>query len=144
MATDFKVLRGTKNTLIDNNGNALIPEDKLVNGYWYLTNDTAEVYVCLEIEGRLQLKKINECDSAGDWDELRIEDIERRLTRLEEQSSDVLTFASIEAFPTQGQSNMLYIDTAMQKSYVWLNTKYIPVSGPEYKEPDIIFGGTAD
>jgi hypothetical protein len=60
MATEFKILRGNKSTLIDENGNALIPEAKLRNGYWYLTNDTAEVFVCLEIDGHLRLKKIND------------------------------------------------------------------------------------
>lgn len=145
MATDFKILRGTKNTLIDENGVALIPEDKLVNGYWYLTNDTAEVFVCLEIDGHLRLKKINECAADTEWDEIRIEDIENRLTALETQDSDVLTYASFETFPTTGQSNTLYVDTATQKSYIWLNAKYVPVGGgSEYEEPAIIFGGTAD
>lgn len=143
MATDFKILRGNKNTLIDENGVVLIPEDKLVNGYWYLTNDTAEVYVCLEIGGRLQLKKINEC-SDSEWDEIRIEDLENRLTALEAHSSDVLTYASITAFPTLGQSNTLYVDTSTQKSYIWLNGNYVPVYGSGYEEPGIIFGGTAD
>lgn len=144
MATDFKILRGTKSTLIDENGVALIPEDKLVNGYWYLTNDTAEVFVCLEIDGHLILKKINECDTNAEWDEIRIDDIENRLTALENQESDVLTYASFEAFPTTGRKNTLYVDTATQKSYVWLNSKYVPMSGSEYVEPAIIFGGTAD
>lgn len=144
MATEFKILRGNKDTLIDENGVVLIPESKLVNGYWYLTNDTAEVFVCLEIDGHKVLKKINECDTDSEWDELRIEDIENRLTTLETQDSDVLTCASFEAFPTIGQSNTLYVDTAMQKSYIWLNTEYVPVGGSEYLEPAIIFGGTAD
>jgi hypothetical protein len=144
MALDFKILRGAKNTLIDENGVALIPEDKLVNGYWYLTNDTAEVFVCLEIDGHLRLKKINEYDTGTEWDEIRIEDIENRLTALENQESDVLTYASFGAFPTTGRTNTLYVDTATQKSYVWLNNKYVPMSGSEYVEPAIIFGGTAD
>jgi hypothetical protein len=144
MALDFKILRGNKNTLIDENGVALIPEDKLVNGYWYLTNDTAEVFVCLEIGGHLCLKKINECSTDTEWDEIRIEDIETRLTALENQESDVLTYASFEAFPTAGRANTLYVDTATQKSYVWLNNEYVPVGGSEYVEPAIIFGGTAD
>lgn len=146
MATEFKILRGNKNTLIDENGVPLIPEEKLVNGYWYLTNDTAEVFVCLEIDGHLTLKKINEClDASGaEWDEIRIEDIENRLTVLETQASDVLTCASLEAFPATGRSNTLYVDTATQKSYIWLNAEYVPVNSHEYVEPAIIFGGTAD
>ena len=144
MAADFKILRGNKNTLIDENGVALIPESKLVNGYWYLTNDTAEVYVCLESDGHLCLKKINDCDADSEWDEFRIEDIEDRLTSLEAHDSDVLTYTSFEAFPATGQPNTLYVDTALQKSYIWLNTEYVPVCGSEYVKPTIIFGGTAD
>ena len=144
MATEFKILRGNKNTLINENGIPLIPEDKLVNGYWYLTNDTAEVYVCLEIDGQLTLKKINECDASAELDEIRIDDIENRLAALEEKDSDVLTYASFNVFPATGQANTLYVDTTTQKSYIWLNSKYTPVGGSEYEEPDIIFGGTAD
>lgn len=144
MAADFKILMGNKSTLIDENGVALIPENKLVNGYWYLTNDTAEVFVCLEINGHLTLKKINEYSANTDWDEIRIDDIENRLTALEEKDSDVLTYASFNIFPAVGQAHTLYVDTTAQKSYVWLNNEYTLVGGSDYKEPSIIFGGTAD
>lgn len=143
MATEFKILRGNKSTLIDENGVALIPEDKLVNGYWYLTNDTAEVYVCLNIGGHLILKKINECDTTSDWDEVRIEAIEARLTALE-NSSDVETFGYRSGFPTTGESNKLYVAVDEQKSYVWVNDQYMSVGGSDYEEPSVIFGGTAD
>lgn len=144
MANEFKILRGNKSTLIDENGVALIPSEKLVNGYWYLTNDTAEVYVCLDFNGKLELKKINDC-SSSEWDELRIEDIESRLAKLEEQSSDVLTLTNRESFPTTGRSNVLYVDTETQQSYIWRDTEYVLVSGGgTYEEPDVIFGGTAE
>lgn len=143
MATEFKILRGSKDTLIDEQGNSLIPEEKLVNGYWYLTNDTAEVYVCLEIDGHLVLKKVNEC-SGDDWDELRIDDIERRLTALEEQGPDVLTLTNRNAFPSKGQPNVLYVDTEQQQSYVWMDGTYVVIGGSTYEEPDIIYGGSAD
>lgn len=145
MATEFKILRGNKDTLIDENGVALIPSDKLVNGYWYLTNDTAEVFVCLDINGKLELKKINDC-SGSEWDELRIEDIESRLTKLEEQGSDVLTLTNRAAFPETGRSNVIYVDTETQLTYIWLDTDYVPVGGGEggYEEPDIVYGGSAE
>ena len=143
MATEFKILRGNKSTLIDENGIVLIPESKLVNGYWYLTNDTAEVFVCLAgDDGHLTLKKINDCYS--DWDEIRIENIENRLTALEEQESDVLTYASFDAFPVTGRSNTLYVDTSTQKSYIWINSDYTPVGGSDYEEPSLICGGSAE
>ena len=145
MATEFKILRGNKSTLIDEDGGSKLPPEKLVNGYWYLTNDTAEVFVCLDINGQLVLKKINDCDDTSDWDEVRIQDIEERLTALESQGSDVLTYASFDSFPETGRPNTLYVDTAEQKSYIWLDTTYMLVSGSsEYEEPSIIFGGTAD
>ena len=144
MATEFKILRGNKSTLIDENGGSKLPPEKLVNGYWYLTNDTAEVYVCLNINGQLVLKKINDCDDTSDWDEVRIETIEERLTALE-SSSDVETLGYRSDFPTVGQSNKLYVAVDEQKSYVWVNDQYMVVGGSsEYEEPSIIFGGTAD
>ena len=82
MATEFKILRGNKSNLIDEYGNSRLPKEKLVNGYWYLTNDTAEVFVCLEIDGELQLKKINDCDIDDVFSEL--ESFESRLSALED------------------------------------------------------------
>lgn len=67
MATEFQILRGKKSTLIDENGVALIPQDKLVDGFWYLTEDTAEVFVCLDVEGSLKLKKINVTPGTQIW-----------------------------------------------------------------------------
>jgi hypothetical protein len=141
MTLDFKILRGNKSTLIDENGVVLIPEEKLVNGYWYLTNDTAEVFVCLNVAGQLTLKKINECDDTTDWDEVRIQDIEERLTALEE-SSDVEVFGYRYLFPTTGVENKLYVAADEEKSYVWFNNDYLPVGG-ESSQPDVILGGTA-
>lgn len=146
MAFEFKILRGNKDTLIDENGVALIPTEKLVNGYWYLTNDTAEVFVCLDVNGKLELKKINDC-SGSEWDELRIEDIESRLRNLEEQGSDVLTLTNRASFPAVGRSNVLYVDTEAQQTYIWLENDYVIVSGGNgegYEEPDIIYGGSAE
>lgn len=142
MATEFKILRGPSETLTEDN---LRNAEKLVNGYWYLTNDTAEVYVCLDIAGTLTLKKINECDDTSDWDEVRIEDIEARLTALE-NTSDVETFGYRSGFPEIGESNKLYVAVDEQKSYVWVDTQYLPIGGSssEYVEPNVIWGGSAD
>lgn len=98
MATEFKILRGNKNTLIDDNGIILIPEEKLVNGYWYLTNDTAEVFVCLEADGHKTLKKINECDINNDFPDL--ESFEERLSDLEADHTH--TYGYRKDFPTVG------------------------------------------
>jgi hypothetical protein len=150
MALDFKILRGAKNTLIDENGVALIPEDKLVNGYWYLTNDTAEVFVCLEIDGHLRLKKINECDINNDFPD--IESFESRLEKLEEDHTH--TYGYRKDFPAIGEVNHLYIAADQKKTYVFTQGAYLPIadqfdytdhdSDPETPEVRIICGGTAE
>ena len=150
MALDFKILRGTKNTLIDENGVALIPEDKLVNGYWYLTNDTAEVFVCLEIDGHLTLRKINECDIENDFP--NIESFEERLEKLE--ADRTYTYGYRKDFPEAGEVNHLYIAEDQKRTYVFSNGSYLPIAdrfdtedhdnNPETPELRIIYGGSAE
>ena len=65
MANEFKILRGNKENLTVER---LTTAGKLVNGYWYLTNDTAEVFVCLPIDpsdvnSALTLKKVNDVEA---------------------------------------------------------------------------------
>ena len=67
MATEFKILRGQYASLFNEDGSPKLSHDKLVNGYWYLTNDTAEVFVCLpkfEAPETLWLYKINDVDTS--------------------------------------------------------------------------------
>lgn len=143
MATEFKILRGNKSTLIDANGNALISESKLVNGYWYLTNDTAEVFVCLEIEGKLCLKKINECNIENDFPSM--ESFEDRLSALEAEEK-LHTYGYRSGFPTPGEEGHMYVAADEQKTYVWFNNEYLVVgtSNEGYDEPQLIYGGSAD
>lgn len=142
MVTEFKILRGSKATLIDNDGVVLIPENKLVNGYWYLTNDTAEVFVCLEIDGHLTLKKINECDIDNDFN---FDSFEDRLSALENEEK-LHTFGYRTGFPTEGTEGHLYVAVDEQKTYVFYNSQYSVIGevNDEATSPDIIFGGTAD
>lgn len=68
-----------------------------------------------------------------------------RLTALEEQESDVITYGYRSGFPAEGESNKLYIAADEGKSYIWFNGEYLPVRGGEsYEEPDVIYGGSAD
>ena len=138
MATEFKILRGNKNTLIDENGVALIPEEKLVDGYWYLTNDTAEVFVCLVVSGHKVLRKINECDINNDFPDM--ESFEDRLTALENEEK-LHTYGYRSSFPTTGVEGHMYIAVDEQQSYVWFGDAYISVTRDE---PDVIYGGSAD
>ena len=153
MALNFKILRGNKNNLIDEEGNSKLPEEKLVNGYWYLTNDTAEVYVCLEIDGLLKLKKINECNINSDFD---FESFDNRLTALENAHNEenVESFGYRSGFPKVGVLNRLYIANDEKRTYIYTNNGYLPIAdqfdtidhdeNADTPEVRIIFGGTAD
>ena len=149
MAADFKILRGNKNSLIDENGVALISPEKLVNGYWYLTNDTAEVFVCLDINGKLELKKINDCS------ENELPDFESFETRLEALEADrTHNYGYRKDFPAVGEVNHLYIAADQKKTYVYTNSSYLPIADqfdmedhdgdPETAEVRIIYGGSAE
>ncbi len=141
MAMDFKILRGPKDTLTAEN---LLAHDKLVNGYWYLTNDTAEVFVCLEVDGALTLKKINECDIDNDFADL--ESFDSRLTALE-QEEKLHTFGYRKDFPEIGEDGHMYVAIDEQKTYVYFSDSYLVVgeaNDGEAAAPDVIFGGNAD
>ena len=150
MATEFKILRGNKENLIDDLGNSKLPQDKLVNGYWYLTTDTADVYVCLEIDGSLQLKKINECDVNNDFSD--IESFEKRLEALEAERTHVYGYRS--GFPVEGERDHIYIAEDEHRTYIYADNRYIHIAdkfdtedndnNPDTPEVRIIFGGTAD
>lgn len=150
MATEFKILRGNKNTLIDENGVALIPEEKLVNGYWYLTNDTAEVFVCLVIGGHKVLKKINECDINNDFPDM--ESFEDRLTALEADHT-ITTYGYRKLFPPVGEVNHIYVAKDEGRTYVYSGGLYVHIADQFMDEdtdedgiPDvrIIHGGSAE
>ena len=152
MAMDFNILRGNKHNLVDEHGNSKLPPEKLVNGYWYLTNDTAEVYVALEIDGVLQLKKINECDINNDFASL--ESFEDRLEALEAEHTHVCNHRSEFPDPSKGQRNHIYVALDENKTYIFADGKYIHIAdrfdytdhdkNPETPDVRIIFGGTAD
>ena len=149
MAIDFKILRGNKDNLVDEHGNSKLPSDKLVNGYWYLTNDTAEVYVCLEVDGQLKLRKINECNIDTDLD---LDSFEDRLEKLEADHTHVYGYK--KDFPTVGEVNHLYVAADQKKTYVFTMGNYLPIADqfdytdhdndPETPEVRIIYGGSAD
>lgn len=74
-----------------------------------------------------------------------LESIKDRLEALE-NDSDVITYGYRSGFPTEGELNKLYVAADEGKTYVWFDNSYLAVgsSGGEYKEPDVIFGGSAD
>jgi hypothetical protein len=72
--------------------------------------------------------------------------IDERLTALEEQESDVITYGYRKDFPVKGELSKLYVAADEKKTYIWFNDDYLPVGGSDsdYEEPDIIYGGSAD
>ena len=140
MAVDFIIKKGRSTVLFDENGACRIPQEKLIVNGWYLTTDTAEVYVALKQDsGLIELKKINECDVNNDLD---LESFEERLTALEEEEV-VETYGYRVGFPTQGETGHIYVAIDEQKTYVWFDNAYVVVGAAEAESPDLIFGGTA-
>lgn len=138
MANEFVIKKGRSNVLFDTEGNCRIPQEKLIENGWYLTTDTAQVYVALRIDNILQLKKLNECDT--EFPDL--ESFEDRVSALEAEEK-IHTFAFRNLFPGVGSDGHMYVAVDEQKSYVWFNNDYIVV-GSDYEEPTVIFGGTAN
>lgn len=130
MATEFKILRGNKANLFYSDGSIKLPKEKLVNGYWYLTNDTAEVYVCLPsdpqiVDSPLTLKKIND-DSVESFDpEVKV----------------VSTFTDLTP-PAEEATEEIYIVEDENATYRWTGSSWA-CTGRDYTEILLIDGGKA-
>lgn len=154
MATDFIIKKGRSTVLFDENGACKISQEKLIVNGWYLTTDTAEVYVCLEFDGVRQLKKLNECNTDIDFPEL--DSFEERLTALEDAKNEdnVESIGYRAGFPEQGILNRLYIANDEKRTYIYTKNGYLPIADQfdtidhdedkNTPEVRIIFGGTAD
>ena len=144
MAQDFIIKKGHSSRL------HLIAQDDLVENGWYLTTDTAEVYVALrQSNGLLELKKLNECDIDTDLD---IESFENRLAALEAERTHVYGYR--KDFPALGERDHIYVAEDEQRTYIYVDSRYIHIadkfdsedhdSNPETPEVRIIYGGSAD
>ena len=137
MANEFVIKKGLSERLFQ------LTQNQLTENGWYLTTDTAEVYVALrQPSGELELKKINECNVDTDFD---FEAFDDRLTALE--SEDKLhTYGYRSAFPEIGEEGHLYVAVDEQKTYVFYNNIYAVVGEANSMSdiPDMIFGGTAE
>lgn len=141
MAKEFIIKKGLSTSLFDEQGNCKIAQSALVENGWYLTTDTAEVYVALrQADGLLYPKKINECDA-----ELDLESFDNRLTALENEDK-LHTYGYRAGFPTEGIEGHMYVAADEQKTYIWYKNEYLLVGGGDssYEEPDVIYGGSAD
>ena len=154
MATDFIIKKGRSAVLFDENGACRISQEKLILNGWYLTTDTAEVYVCLEIDGVRQLKKINECNTDIDFPE--IDSFEERLSALEtaHNTDNVEQIGYRENFPQPGVINRIYVANDEGRTYMYTKNGYVHIAdkfntidhdnNSNTPELTIIFGGTAE
>lgn len=144
MAQDFIIKKGHSSRL------GLIAQDDLVENGWYLTTDTAEVYVALRQDsGLLALKKINECDIDNDLD---LESFDARLKALEAEHTHVYGYR--KAFPSVGERDHMYIAEDEHRTYMFADGRYIHIAdnfdsedhdgNPETPEVRIIYGGSAE
>lgn len=148
MANEFIIKKGHSSKL------SLIAQDDLIENGWYLTTDTAEVYVALrsvagDSSSPLALRKLNECDIDSDLD---LESFETRLQALEAERTHVYGYR--KDFPAEGQRDHIYVATDEKKTYVFVNNQYLQIAdqfdytdhdnNPETPEVRIIYGGSAD
>lgn len=128
-----------------------IPQEQLIENGWYLTTDTAEVYVALKQEatGLLELKRINECNIDSDLD---LESFEDRLQSLEADHTHVHGYRS--NFPEVGEINHIYVANDEKRTYVYTKAGYTHIADTlDYTDHDndsstpevrIIYGGSAN
>lgn len=148
MATDFIIKKGHSSRL------GLIAQDDLIENGWYLTTDTAEVYVALrsipdDNTSPLMLRKLNECNIDTDLD---LESFETRLEALEADHTH--TYGYRKDFPAIGEVNHIYVAADQKKTYVFTQGKYLSIADQfDYTDHDdnletpevrIICGGSAE
>ena len=134
-SNEFVIQKGLSSVLFNDKGECQV---KLHKNYWYLTTDTAEVYVAIGEEENLQLKKINECNI--DIDLPQLESFESRLDALEKEEK-IHTYGYRNGFPAEGIEGHMYVAVDEQQTYIWYDGSYVTVGGNTY---NVIFGGTAD
>jgi hypothetical protein len=76
--------------------------------------------------------------------ESELENLDVRLTALEDEEPDVLSYGYRNLFPNEGVEGKLYVAVDEQKSYVWVDTIGYLCVGEQNEEPDVIYGGSAD
>lgn len=138
---------------VNTSGNSIVYNGMLV-AVWLNNDDTSKNGIYLlhdpNVTSTKGDKSIPNVENEANWHKLvdanglaaTLTEIDERLTALEEQESDVLTFGYRSGFPAIGEVNKLYVAADEGKSYVWFNDAYLPVSGGgDYEEPEVIYGG---
>ena len=115
-----------------------------IEGCWYITTDTQELYVCFDGV----LHHINDA-SSFDPTEMQndINNIKQDIADLEtkvNQAHGSVTVKSYEELPDVGSADIVYIIEDENAIYRWdaTNSKYFSV-GRDYNEIEVIYGGSA-
>ncbi len=115
-----------------------------IEGCWYITTDTQELYVCFDGV----LHHINDA-SSFDPTEMQndINNIKKDIADLEtkvNQAHGSVTVKSYEELPEVGSADIVYIIEDENAIYRWdaTNSKYFSV-GRDYNEIEVIYGGSA-
>lgn len=134
---DFNIKKGLSTNLLDETGKAKI---ELQEGCWYLTTDTAELYVALMVEGVLALKKAN--DTLESFDKLT-EEVNELKTEVASKAT-IKFVANRTSLPITGEQNIVYIIEDENRACAWNGTHYIWTSKdvPDYNDITIIEGGS--
>ena len=115
-----------------------------IEGCWYITTDTQELYVCFDGV----LHHINDA-SSFDPTEMQndINNIKKDIADLEtkvNQAHGSVTVKSYGELPDVGSADIVYIIEDENAIYRWdaTNSKYFSV-GRDYNEIEVIYGGSA-
>ena len=115
-----------------------------IEGCWYITTDTQELYVCFDGV----LHHINDT-SSFDPTEMQndINNIKKDIADLEtkvNQAHGSVTVKSYGELPNVGSADIVYIIEDENAIYRWdtTNLKYFSV-GRDYNEIEVIYGGSA-
>lgn len=115
-----------------------------IEGCWYITTDTQELYVCFDGV----LHHINDA-SSFDPTEMQndINNIKQDIADLEtrvNQAHGSMTVKSYGELPDVGSADIVYIIEDENAIYRWdaTNSKYFSV-GRDYNEIEVIYGGSA-
>ena len=115
-----------------------------IEGCWYITTDTQELYVCFD-------GVLHHINDAGSFDPTEmqndINNIKKDIADLEtkvNQAHGSVTVKSSEELPAVGSADIVYIIEDENAIYRWdaTNSKYFSV-GRDYNEIEVIYGGSA-
>lgn len=93
----------------------------------------------LQIQGEVGLSRRVRLSSNDE----QIEYIIEELAKLNRRVSEMLTFSNHYEFPTSGEPDCLYIAKDEDVVYYWKDSSYIPLTGIESLQIEIVSGGGA-